>query len=130
MSTEQNKQIVRQAIEALGRGDFEGFLADAADDLTFRVMWAAIPPVQGKRKVLKMLNNALGERIQGGAIVMTIESLIAEGDYVAEQARGRSQAKDGRSYNNVYCRVWQIVDGKVQSVYEYLDTELAHMLIE
>ena len=64
------------------------------------------------------------------SIVMTIENLIAEGDYVAEQARGKSRTEDGRDYNNIYCRVWRIVDGKIQSLHEYLDTELARMLVD
>lgn len=129
MSTEQNKEIVRRAVSAMGRGDLAGFLADAADDLTFSVMWAAFPPIHGKRKVAKMLENTLGGRIEGSAIVMTIENLIAEGEYVAEQAHGKSKTKDGKEYNNIYCRVWRIVDGKIQSLNEYLDTELARLLV-
>ena len=122
---EQNKEIVRQAIAALSRGDMDGFLADAADDVTFSVMGALFPPIQGKQKVLKGLRNTLGGRLEGGgAIAMTIENLIAEGDYVAEQARGKARTKDGKDYNNTYCRVWRITDGKIRAMQEYLDTEL------
>jgi uncharacterized protein len=129
MSTEQHKAIVRRSIDALGRGDLAGFLADAADDLTFQIMWAPFPPVHGKHKVVKMLENTIGKRIEGSAIVMTIENLIAEGECVAEQSRGKSKTTDGKAYDNVYCRMWRIVDGKVQSLQEYLDTELAQMLV-
>jgi ketosteroid isomerase-like protein len=122
---EQNKEIVRRAIAALSRGDMDGFLADAADDVTLAVMGSMFPPIQGKPKVLKGLRNALVARLEGGgAIAMTIENLIAEGDYVAEQARGKARTKDGKDYNNTYCRVWRITDGKVRSIHEYLDTEL------
>jgi len=125
MSAEQNKEIVRRAIAALSRGDMEGFLADAADEVTLTVMGSMFPPIQGKQKVLKGLRNSLVARLEGGgAIAMTIENLIAEGDYVAEQARGKARTKDGKDYNNTYCRVWRITDGKVRSVHEYLDTEL------
>jgi ketosteroid isomerase-like protein len=125
MSTEQNKEVVRRAIAALSKGDMEGFLADAADDVTLTVMGTTFSPIQGKQKVLKGLQNALVARLEnGGAIAMTIENLIAEGDYVAEQARGKARTKDGKDYNNTYCRVWRITDGKVRSIHEYLDTEL------
>lgn len=125
MSTEQNKEIVRRAISALSRGDMEGFLADAAEDVTLTVMGSAIPPIQGKEKVLKGLRNALVARLENnGAIAMTIEHLIAEGDFVAEQARGVARTKDGKDYNNAYCRVWRISDGKIRAMSEYLDTEL------
>src|SRR5262245_1127250 len=122
---EQNKAIVRRAIAAISRGDLEGFMADAADEVTLSVRGAVFPPIQGKQKVLKGLRNALGARLEnGGAIVMTIENLIADGDYVAEQSRGKARTKDGKDYNNTYCRVWRITDGKIQAMQEYLDTEL------
>jgi hypothetical protein len=122
---EQNKEIVRRAIAAISRGDLEGFMADAADDVTLSVMGTMFPPIQGKAKVLKGLRNALGARLEnGGAIVMTIENLIADGDYVAEQSHGKARTKDGKDYNNTYCRVWRIMDGKIHAMQEYLDTEL------
>ena len=60
----------------------EGFMGDAADDVTFSVSWAqCFLPIHGKQKVLKGLRNALAARLEnGGAIAMTIENLIAEGD--------------------------------------------------
>lgn len=127
---EQNKEIVRRAIAAISRGDLEGFMADAAEDVTLSVMGAIFPPIQGKQKVLKGLRNALGARLEnGGAIAMTIENLIAEDDYVAEQSRGKARTKDGRDYNNTYCRVWRIADGKIHAMQEYLDTELVRQCL-
>jgi ketosteroid isomerase-like protein len=124
-TTEQNKEIVRRAIAAISRGDLEGFMGEAADDVTLSVMGSAFSPMQGKQKVLKGLRNALAARLEnGGAIVMTIENLIAEGDYVAEQSHGKARTKDGKDYNNTYCRVWRITDGKIRMMQEYLDTEL------
>jgi uncharacterized protein len=124
-TTEQNKEIVRRAVAAISRGDLEGFMGDAAADVTLSVMGSAFSPMRGKQKVLKGLRNALAARLEnGGAIAMTIENLIAEGDYVAEQSRGKARTKDGKDYNNTYCRVWHITDGKIRAMQEYLDTEL------
>ncbi|MBI3303301.1 MAG: nuclear transport factor 2 family protein [Deltaproteobacteria bacterium] len=126
MSTEQNKEVVRRAMAALGRGDMTGFLTDADDDFTFTLIGTTpfSGTIRGKQAVLEALRNALGTRIEGGGIAMTIDNLIAEGDYVAEQARGKARMKNGKDYNNTYCRVWRMVNGKVKSVVEYLDTEL------
>ena len=126
MSTEQNKEIVRRAMAALGRGDYTGFLADADDDLVF-TLTGATPfsgTIQGKQAVEEALRGLLGGKLEGGGIAMTIDNLIAEGEYVAEQARGKARTKSGKDYNNTYCRVYRIVDGKVKSILEYLDTEL------
>ena len=77
-TTEKNKEIVRRALAAIGQGDLDGFMADAADDVTLQVMGAIVPPIQGKQKVLKGLRNALGARLEnGGAIAMTIDNMTA-----------------------------------------------------
>jgi len=60
-----------------------------------------------------------------GGITITLDNLIAEGDYVVTQGHGTSRLKSGGSYNNSYCHVFRIANGKVQQVTEYLDTELA-----
>ena len=127
---EQNKEIVRRAIAAISRGDLEGFMGDAADDVTLSVMGTMFPPMQGKQKVLKGLRNVLAARLEnGGAIAMTIENLIAEGDYGAEQSHGKARTKDGKDYNNTYCRLWHITNGKIQAMQEYLDTELVRQCL-
>ena len=85
MSTEQNKEIVSRAMAALGRGDYKGFLADADNDLSFTL--AGTTPfsgtIQGKQVVEEALQGLLGTNLEGGGIAMTIDNLIAEGEYVA-----------------------------------------------
>jgi ketosteroid isomerase-like protein len=126
-TTEQNKETVRRAVSAMGRGDWAGLLAEATDDFTLTVMMtpAEANTIRGKEKVAKVLRRALGDRLEGGVIVMTIENLLADGEYVVEQSRGRARTKDGKDYNNAYCRVWRVVHGKIAALHEYLDTELA-----
>ncbi len=52
------------------------------------------------------------------------ERFIAEGEYVVMQAQGRATALSGKPYNNTYCIVCRIVDGKVKEMVDYVDTEL------
>lgn len=126
MSTERNKDLVRRAIAAFGRGDMEGYLADAADDFAFTLQGTTpfSGTLHGKQAVLDMLRTGLQPSLASPGIEMTIENLIAEGEHVVEQAQGRARTAAEKDYNNTYCRVWHIVDGKVQSLVEYLDTEL------
>ncbi len=37
---------------------------------------------------------------------------------------GRATALSGKPYNNTYCIVCRIVDGKVKEMVDYIDTEL------
>ena len=91
MSSEHNKAVVRKAIDALSRGDMAGFLADAADDVSFTLIGSTplSGTIRGKNTIEQGLTTILGERLEGGAIAMTIENLIADGEYVAEQAKRR-----------------------------------------
>ncbi len=122
--SEDNKAIVRAAVESLSKGDYPGFLAAAADDLEFHVIGktAFSGTVTGKETLLAQLNEALGDGLEGH-LEMTIDRLIAEGDYVSEQSRGRARTKGGADYSNVYCRIWRIEHGAIRSITEYLDTE-------
>jgi ketosteroid isomerase-like protein len=40
------------------------------------------------------------------------------------QAQGRATAKSGGPYNNPYCIVCRIVDGKIKKMTDYVDTEV------
>jgi ketosteroid isomerase-like protein len=65
----------------------------------------------------------LRSRIEGR--VKTIgHRFIAEGDYVVVEARGSNTTKTGVPYNNAYCFVIWLSEGKLQEITEYMDTEL------
>jgi len=59
-----------------------------------------------------------------GPIRVTADRFIAEDDYVVMQGHGTATTKTGTPYNNTYCIVWRIAQGKLQEMTEYLDTEL------
>ena len=65
----------------------------------------------------------LGAQLEG-PVTITPDNLIAEGDYVVAQSHGRSTTRTGVAYDNTYCHVFRIADGKVREATEYLDTEL------
>jgi len=52
------------------------------------------------------------------------ERFIADGEWVAVEARGDSVTKTGVPYRNEYCMVFRIVGGQIAEVTEYNDTQL------
>ncbi len=112
---------------ALGRGDVDGFLADATDDFLFTL--GGQPPggnsMQGKAPLAGFLKELFGARLVGGAIPMTIEEIVAEGPVVVEHAKGRATTVEGEAYDNVYCRIWTFRGDQIESLTEFMDTELA-----
>ena len=59
-----------------------------------------------------------------GPIQPTVVNIIAEGDNVVLQWEGKATTKAGKPYNNSYCWVMRIADGKVKEGTAYIDTEL------
>ena len=125
MTLAENKQIVRTLFDAGNRGELEGCLSLMADDVT----WTNIGSTKysgtfvGKEALIANLLGPLFDQLSTG-IATTLHSMIAESDLVAVQSRGRAETKDGRPYNNMYCHVFRINDGKISEVTEYFDTEL------
>ncbi|MGE3849616.1 MAG: nuclear transport factor 2 family protein [Gammaproteobacteria bacterium] len=125
MSTEANKQLVRDTWGAVTNGDPEGFMARLADDVTWTFFGSHrfAGTIRGKADLVAKLFAPLGEVLAEG-IKVHIDTLTAEADRVVIEARGEAQTKDGRPYNNSYCIVVTVRDGKVAHVREYLDSEL------
>ena len=55
--------------------------------------------------------------------------LIAEGDLVVVEARGRNVTQDGKTYNNTYCNVLRLESGKIREWTEYCDTALVDAVL-
>jgi ketosteroid isomerase-like protein len=63
-------------------------------------------------------------RFANGPIKSYATRILADGDFVVIQSRGDNTLKDGRRYNNDYCMVFRLENGKIKEIEEYLDTEL------
>jgi ketosteroid isomerase-like protein len=125
MTTEQNKQLMQTVFAELSNGNSEPFVESLADDvrwtLTGTTAWSRTydgkPAVQ--RELLRPLFAQFGDRYTSEATRFT-----AEDDRVVVEAHGRVTTKEGRPYNNSYCYVFRIADGRVKEITEYFDTQL------
>jgi ketosteroid isomerase-like protein len=125
MNTQQNKDIVHSFYEAGNAGDVQGFLELLDDGVT----WTNIGSTRysgtftGKQALTDRLIGPLFGRLKAG-IHATVSNVIADGDHVAVQLTGEATTIDGQPYNNTYCHVFRLRDGRIHEVTEYLDTEL------
>jgi ketosteroid isomerase-like protein len=126
MSLAENKQIAQAFYDAANRGDMEECFGWLASDVT----WTNIGSTKysgtyvGKSDLVTRLLEPVFGQLKAG-IASTIDNMIAEGDVVVVQLRGKAETKDGRLYNNTYCHVLRMRNGKIGDVTEYFDTELA-----
>ncbi|MDJ0751416.1 MAG: nuclear transport factor 2 family protein [Woeseiaceae bacterium] len=125
MSTEDNKQLVLDFYAAGARGDMDACFAMLADD----IQWTNIGSTKlsgtfvGKQALVEQLLGPLFGQLKAG-ISSEIERLTAEGDIVVAQTSGTAETHDGTPYNNTYCQIIRIADGKFAEVTEYMDTAL------
>ena len=125
MNTNQNKQLLQDIFTALAQGNARPFVASMDDDFSWTVTGATkwSKTYKGKRAVIGELFGTLSEKM-AGPIRTTAERFIADGDFVAVEARGSNTTTAGKPYNNRYCFVFRVAGGKLKEVTEYLDTEL------
>jgi ketosteroid isomerase-like protein len=130
MSAAENKKIVQDMFAAWSRGQ-GGFLDLLADDVRWTVIGstAVSRTYTSKRAFVEGAVKPLGEKISG-AIQPTLRDVIADGDMVVLQWDGRAVGKNGTLYNQTYCWVMRVENGKVREGTAYLDTEIVTQLFK
>jgi hypothetical protein len=125
MGAAENKHLIQHMFAALSEGNMELFFGGMAEDIRWTIIGTTkySGTFQGKQEVLDKLSTPIAAQLEG-PFIATVERLIAEDDYVVMQERGQATTKSGKPYNNTYCVVFRIAQGKVQEIMEYLDTEL------
>ena len=127
MGIAENKQVVLDFYEAGARGDMDACFALLADDIS----WTNIGSTKfsgtysGKQALIEQLLGPLFGQLKAG-ISSRIERLTGEGDVVVAQTSGAAETLDGSPYNNTYCQVIRVHDGKIAEVKEYFDTALVN----
>lgn len=126
MTQEQdNKDLVSRFLENFSRGDVHAVLDAMSDDATW---WTAgrlkgMSGTASKDIFGKGLPNLLAA-CKGG-IVITPTAMTAEGDRVAVEADSKAETLTGREYQNQYHFLFEVREGKIAAVKEYMDTEHA-----
>ena len=125
MDASENKRLLQHIFTELSKGNAKPLVESMDDDfhwtVTGNTKWSKT--YEGKQSVLRELFGELRSKI-GDDIRTVAQRYIAEGDFVVVEARGNNTTKAGLPYNNRYCFIFRIAEGKLKEVTEYLDTEL------
>src|SRR5580765_4003674 len=124
MSASANKQMLQHIFDELSIGNSRPLIDSMADDFSWTVMgtnkWSGA--YEGKQAVLNELLAPLRSQLEGQ--YTSAHRFIAENDLVVVECEGHAVTKTGKPYNNKYCFVIRVVDGKLRELTEYADTEL------
>jgi len=128
MSVTENKKVVCEFFSAMSNDNPVGALALLDVD----VVWTIIgdTPVsktfQGLEDVEENLLKEIFRCVKREAgITLDVVETIAEDDKVVARVEGKVEGIYG-AYNNTYCHVVTVRDGKIVENIEYLDTTLIH----
>jgi uncharacterized protein (TIGR02246 family) len=129
MDAAENRAMIQQAFEAWSGGDGRPFLKLVADDVRWTVIGST--PISRTYTSKTDFRNALRSMSEhlAGELRVVVRDVIADGDKVAVQFDSHAAGKNGTAYDQTYCWVMRVTDGKVREVTAYLDTELLTRLL-
>jgi uncharacterized protein len=107
---ESHKALVADFLRTFSRGDVAGVVERMRPDATW---W-----VSGTMVGLSVYKQ--------GALAITPLAMTAEGARVAVEAESFAELTNGRVYRNRYHFLFELADGKIASVREYMDTGHAY----
>jgi ketosteroid isomerase-like protein len=125
MTMVENKQLFADIFAGLSVDDGRRFIDSLAEDFRWTITgttpWSGT--YRGKEAVRTKLLQPLFAQF-ADRYTNALHRIVAEGDCVVVECRGKVTTKTGKPYNNTYCWVCRLVDGKLTELTEYLDTEL------
>ena len=110
----KNKKLVKKINEAFSKGDIEYILSHLADNIRWNIV--GMPIVWGKSKFLETMEMIVIESFPD----ITVNNIIAEGDYVVVESTSNINSKASESYNPSYCDIYHLKSGKIQDLTTYI----------
>lgn len=130
MSAASNKKLMQDIFAAAanpdsGARDRALFIASLAEDaqwtVTGQYSWSRT--FSGKDEILNDLHGHVRSRLIDRTRTVA-HRFIADGDFVVVEAKGDNVTKEGMRYDNDYCLVFRLADGKIKEIREYCDSVL------
>jgi ketosteroid isomerase-like protein len=115
---------------AVAAGDRTLFVESLADDVTWRVTghYSWSQTFKGKAALLRDLFGYLGTLLADNRRTIA-HQFFADGDTVVMEGVGQMQTRAGVPYNNDYCLIYRLKDGKIVEIREYCDSALTEKVL-
>ncbi|MEU2039120.1 nuclear transport factor 2 family protein [Nocardia niwae] len=129
MTAIENKKLLMEIFEQMSLGNTRAFSDAMADDFRwiFPGDWSWSGTWEPKSVVLDHLLRPL--MTQFTEYRSAAERIVAEDDHVVVRARAQAVTTRGESYDQTYCFVFRVADGKLREVVEYCNTALVERVL-
>ncbi|MEU0499479.1 nuclear transport factor 2 family protein [Nocardia sp. NPDC005998] len=130
MSATENKKLVERIFDEMSRGNTRAMAEAMADDFRwiFPGNWSWSQTWEPKAVVLNELLRPL--MTQFTEYRSAAEFIIAEDDRVVAQVRGHGRTTSGEPYEQTYCFIFRVADGRLTEVIEHCDTALVERVLQ
>jgi ketosteroid isomerase-like protein len=115
-----NRELVLAFLEAFGTFEPDKFVHFMTDDPTWRVFQSER---RGRQAIAELAAIAAGLYPTGAA--REIQAVVSEGDRVVVQSILRAVTNKGENYENYYVLIFELRDGRIDTVWEYLNSAYA-----
>ncbi len=130
MNALENKKLMEDIFAGVAAGERELFFASLADDVTMCVtgQYSWSQTFKGKASLLENLHGHWRTLLAEPRRTTPLR-FIADGDYVVVEAKGDMVTKEGVRYDNDYCLIYRLEDGKIVEIREYQDSALCERVL-
>lgn len=123
MSIESNKQFIGEFIQAMSDGNSEAIINAYHPEGTVATMGnTLISGVRGLDEIKQFAAGVLDSF--PNKLAFSIKNITAEGDMVAVEAESDGKHISGQNYHQYYHFLFELRDGKIYRMKEYMDTEM------
>jgi ketosteroid isomerase-like protein len=130
MSVTENKKLLEDIFDQLARGNTRAMSEAMADEFrwVFPGDWSWSGTWEPKQVVLDELLRPLMAQFESYRSEAGL--ILADGNRVVVQAGSRATTKRGDPYNQTYCYIFRVRDGRLTEVVEHCDTALVDRVLD
>jgi len=123
MTADQNKELVTKTWQAFVKGDIDTALANMSDEISW-VIPGNLQGVSGLKRgkaAIREFGSGIGRAFPQGLNSQINRVHAAGDDTVVVELTNSGKAATGKDYRNEYCFVFELENGKIRRVREYVD---------
>jgi ketosteroid isomerase-like protein len=130
MGATENRKLMESIFARVAAGDRSALVDALADDVTMRVtgQYSWSRTFTGKATLLRELYGYLNTLLAEGRRTIPLR-FIADDDHVVVEARGDMKTKAGVRYDNEYCLIYRLKDGRIVEIRVYCDSMLTEAVL-
>jgi ketosteroid isomerase-like protein len=120
-----NERLVLRFFDVLSAGDLEAVRELLHEEATWKPQIRDVPGAgmhRGKKGIVDDFLRPIRGMFRPGDPKVIVDTIASKGSFVIAEARGIGKIADGRDYSNLYAWAFDLKEGKIYAIREYMDS--------